>query len=109
MQIQLDGIAFPGVKDGDFFAFDFDVGTAVVQECSDEGDTAGVEEVAVVVEDVQVGADVEAFLSRDDAEGFGVEGAGAPDRLLEQAGEGEGQLVGPVLIMSILAWMFSLW
>ena len=51
-----------------------------------------------MVEDVQVGADVEAFLAGDDAEGFGVEGAGATEGFLEQAREGEGELVGSVCL-----------
>ena len=40
-----------------------------------------------MVQDGHVGADVEAFLAGDDAEGFGVQGAGAADSFFEDAGE----------------------
>lgn len=47
----------------------------------------GVDEAAVVVEDVDVGAEGPDLLAGDEAEGFGGEGAGAPEGGLEGVGE----------------------
>jgi hypothetical protein len=38
-----------------------------------------------MIQDMDVGADVEAFLPCDDAEGFGVQSSRTADRLLEDA------------------------
>lgn len=56
-------------------------------EGGDDGEAGGVDEVAVVGEDVDVDADGPALLAGDEAEGLGVEGAGAADRLFEEAGD----------------------
>ena len=95
---QLDGFALAGVEDLDVFATHFEVRAAVVHERGDERQTAGVDEVAVVVQDVHVGAHVEAFLAGDDAEGFGVEGSGAADGFFEDAGEEDFGLVLSVVV-----------
>jgi len=90
---QFDRLALARVEDFDVFATHFEVRAAVVHESRHERQAAGVDEVAVVVQDVHVGAHVEALLAGDDAEGFGVEGAGAADGLFQDAGEEDFGLV----------------
>lgn len=84
---QRHGLALCGCVDGEGLALYGGVGLAKVAEGGDDGEAGGVSEIAVEGEDVDVGADGPALLASDEAEGFGVEGAGAADRLLEQAGE----------------------
>lgn len=72
---EFDGLSISRIENLDVLATHLEVRAAVVHESSDEGQAAGVNEAAVVVEDVDVGAHVEAFLAGDDAEGFGVERA----------------------------------
>lgn len=102
---ELDGFALAGVENLDVFATHFEVRTAVVHESSYEGQAAGVDEVAVVVQDVHVCAHVEAFLAGDDAEGFGVQGAGAADGFFEDAGEEDFGLV--LSAICLLAFQFA--
>lgn len=89
-QRERDGIALPGrriVHSGQFAAPDARVRDAGVPERAQGGEAAGVDEVAVVVEDVDVGAEGPYFLAGDQAEGFGGEGLGAAEGGLEGAGE----------------------
>ena len=81
------------IEDRDVLASYFYVWAPEVQERGYERETRGVDEVAVVVEDVDVGAEVEALRSGDDAEGFCVQGAGATDGFLKEAGEEDFRLV----------------
>lgn len=90
---ELNRLAISRVKNLDVLATHFKVRTAVVHQSGDESHAAGVDEAAVVVEDVDVGAHVEAFLAGDDAEGFGVEGAGPADGFLQDAREEDFGLV----------------
>lgn len=90
--------ALADTVDADLAALEHgDVGTAEVAEGGDDGEAGGVEQAAIVREDVQVGAHGPAVGARDDAEGFGVEGGGAADGFFEEAGEegfGGGLAVG---------------
>lgn len=70
-QRERDRVALQRGVDGQFAAFDAGVRDAVVAECGEGGEAAGVWEVAVVVEDVDVGAEGPYFLAGDEAEGFG--------------------------------------
>lgn len=63
------------------------VGLAEVPQRGDDGDARRVDQVAVMRERMHVDADGPTFLAGHQAEGFGVEGAGAADRLFEEAGE----------------------
>ena len=72
-------------EDGDVLALDLDIRPAEVEECGDESEARSVDDVAVVVEDVDVGAEGEALASGDDAEGFRIQGAGAADGFLQDA------------------------
>lgn len=56
-------------------------------ECGQGGEAAGVYETAVVVEDVDVGAEGPYFLARYQAEGLGRQSLRAPEGGLEDAGE----------------------
>ena len=56
-------IALQGGVDGQFAAFDAGVWDPVVSKGGEGGETAGVDEAAVVVEDVYVGAEGPYFLA----------------------------------------------
>lgn len=56
-------------------------------ERGEGGEAGGVDEAAVVVQDVDVRAEGPGFLAGDEAEGFGGEGARAAEGGLEGAGE----------------------
>lgn len=90
---ELDRLAISRIKNLDVLATHLEVWAAVVHQSGDKGQAAGVDEAAVVVEDVHVRAHVEAFLAGDDAEGFGVEGAGSADGLFQDAREEDFGLV----------------
>lgn len=64
-----------------------DVRAAEVAQGGDDGDARGVEQAAVVRQDVHVGAHGPAFGAGDDAERFRVEGGGASDGFFEEARE----------------------
>lgn len=71
--------------DRDELALDGDVRASEVLESGDNGDAGGVDESAVVVEEVDVRAHMPAFLTGDDAEGFRVDGVGAADGFFNEA------------------------
>ena len=68
-------------------AMDARIRDAVVAQCSQGRQAAGIDEAAVVVEDVDVRAEGPDFLAGDQAEGFGGEGLRAAEGGLEDAGE----------------------
>lgn len=61
-----------------------------------DADAGGVDEVAVVREDVHVGTDGPDFVAGYQAEGLGVQGCGAPDGFFEDAGEEDFRFRGAV-------------
>lgn len=86
-QRERHGVALQRGVDGQFAACDAGVGDPVVAEGGEGGQAAGVDEAAVVVEDVDVGAEGPYFLPGEEAEGFRGEGLRAPEGGLEDAGE----------------------
>ena len=86
-QGERDGVALQGGVDGQLAASYAGVGDPVVPERGEGGEAAGVYEAAVVVEDVDVGAERPHLCPGDEAEGFGRQGLGAPEGGLEDAGE----------------------
>lgn len=87
LHAQFDRLSFPFGEDFDVLTLDFEVVASEMHQSCQDGEAAGIDDVPIVVEDVDVGAHVEAFGAGDDAEGFGVEGAGAADGLLKEARE----------------------
>ncbi|GKT53732.1 LOW QUALITY PROTEIN: ADP-ribosylation factor family protein [Colletotrichum tofieldiae] len=79
------GLALGGGEDGEGLALVGGVGLTEVAQGGDDGEAGRVGEVSVVGEDVDVGADGPDLLAGDEAEGLGVEGARAADRLFEDA------------------------
>jgi hypothetical protein len=65
-------------------------------ECSHDGDTRGVDQSTVVVNDVYVCAQGEAFDTRDNAQGLGVEGVRAADGLFQYSRQNNFSIGGPV-------------
>ena len=81
------GIALRGGVDGQLAAFDAGVRDPVMPECGEGGEAAGVDEAAVVVEDVDVSAEGRHFLPCHQAEGLGRQGLRAPEGGVEDAGQ----------------------
>lgn len=69
---QPHGLALADAVDGHILAFDGDIRAAKVLERCDEGNAAGVNQVAVVVQDVDVGAHGKTFAACYYTEGLGV-------------------------------------
>lgn len=86
-QGERDGVPLRGAVDGQLAAFDVRVRDPVVPEGGQGAEAAGVDEVAVVVEHVDVCAQGPYFLAGYEAEGFGGEGLGAAEGGFEGAGE----------------------
>ena len=85
-QSQRHGVALQGRIHRQLAAFDARVRDPVVAEGGQGGEAGGVDEAAVVVEDVDVGAEGPDFLAGEEAEGFGGEGLRAAEGGLEGAG-----------------------
>ena len=64
--------AFRHIKHGDIFAMDLHIRPSEVQKRCYEGEARDVNQVAIVVKDMEISAEVEAFLPRNNAEGFGI-------------------------------------
>lgn len=72
---------------------DLVVRSAEVHQCGYQRDAADVYDVSIVVEDVDVGADVPALGACDDAQALRVEGTRSSDRLLQDTREQDLSLV----------------
>lgn len=84
LHAQFDRLPFVGGEDRDVLAVDLDVRASEMQECCYERETSCVDEVAVVVQHVQIGSYMKALAPRYDAQALGIQRATPPDRLLQQ-------------------------
>lgn len=82
-----DGHAGGDRVDGDGLAGDGDVRAAEVAEGAEDRDAAGIDEITIVRQDVNGGEDGPDLCAGEDAEGFGVESGGSPDRFFKDTGQ----------------------
>jgi hypothetical protein len=63
---------------------------------SHDGNAGCIGQVAIVVEDVHIGADTPAAHTLKNAQGFSVQGVRATDDAVENVGHGGLEIIGPV-------------
>lgn len=84
---QRNGLALAYAENGSLFAFDYNIGSPEVLECCHDGDAGCVDQTTVMINDVYVCAESEAFQACDDAERLGIEGVRATNGFFEYARE----------------------
>ena len=98
LHAQPERFSFSDIEDGDVLAFDFYVRSAEMQQRGHESETTRIYEVPIMVQDVDVGAEVEAFLSRDNTQGLRFQRSRTTDGLLKEARKQDLALVLPGII-----------
>lgn len=84
---QRNRFALAYAENGSLLAFDYNIGSPEVLECGHDGDAGCVDQTTVVIDDMYVGAESEAFQACDDAERLGIEGIRATNGFFEYARE----------------------